>query len=61
MDAMMDPMKRIGRLFNAYILCCLGGGCVMSGYHFCGTPYQHLVEFMSDEIRCFQENDVSAC
>ncbi|KRY64438.1 hypothetical protein T4D_6081 [Trichinella pseudospiralis] len=34
---------------------------MMSGYHFCGTPYQHLVEFMSDEIRCFQENDVSAC
>ncbi|KRY64900.1 hypothetical protein T4A_8563 [Trichinella pseudospiralis] len=53
--AMMDPMKRIGRLFNAYILCCLGGGCMMSGYHFC-VP---IGGYSKDEIRCFQENVVS--
>ncbi|KRZ00029.1 hypothetical protein T4B_4080 [Trichinella pseudospiralis] len=48
--AMMDPMKRIGRLFNAYILCCLGGGCMMS------VP---IGGYSKDEIRCFQENVVS--
>ncbi|KRZ16748.1 hypothetical protein T4C_706 [Trichinella pseudospiralis] len=36
MDAMMDAVRSVGRLFNEYILCYFGGGCMMSDGHICG-------------------------